>query len=118
MQIKLDENMPVEAVVAFQNASYQADTVGDEQLAGHVDSSIALVCKRENRILITLDLDFSDIRHYPPEEYPGIIVLRPAIQNRGTILRLVENVVTLLAAHPIHHQLWVVNETGLRIRGD
>jgi hypothetical protein len=34
-------------------------------------------CKREGRILLTLDLDLSDIRAYLPEEFPGILVLRP-----------------------------------------
>jgi hypothetical protein len=34
-------------------------------------------CEREDWILLTLDLDFSDIHAYPPEEFPGILVLRP-----------------------------------------
>lgn len=118
MKFKLNENMPVEAAVVFRNASYEVNTVGDEQLAGHIDPLIASVCQSENRILVTLDLDFSDIRHYPPEEYPGIIVLRPAIQNRGAILRLVEQLISFLSIHPIQNQLWLVNEAGLRIRGD
>jgi predicted nuclease of predicted toxin-antitoxin system len=33
-------------------------------------------CTHEGRILLTLDLDFSDIRAYLPEEFPGILVLR------------------------------------------
>ena len=66
MKFKLDENMPIEAADLLRNAAYDAETVDDEQLAGHIDPVIAQVCKQEGRILITLDLDFSDIRHYPP----------------------------------------------------
>jgi predicted nuclease of predicted toxin-antitoxin system len=69
MRFKLDENMPVEAAELLRAANYVADTVHDEQLAGHPDPDVALVCQREQRALITLDLDFADIRAYPPDQY-------------------------------------------------
>jgi len=34
------------------------------------------VCRREGRVLITLDLDFSNILSYPPSDFAGIVVLR------------------------------------------
>jgi len=36
--------------------------------------------------LITLDLDFSDIRTYPPYEYPGFIILRLKKQNKNYVI--------------------------------
>jgi len=44
-------------------------------LTGHPDSDIAAVCLQELRAIVTLDLDFGDIRGYPPADYPGIVVL-------------------------------------------
>ena len=37
-------------------------------------------CIRGRRIPVALD--FADIRAYPPDEYVGIVVLRPAEPNR------------------------------------
>ncbi|MGH8523339.1 MAG: DUF5615 family PIN-like protein [Gammaproteobacteria bacterium] len=51
-------------------------TVLDQKLGGHADPHIASICRTEDRALITLDMDFADIRTYPPNQYPGVVVLR------------------------------------------
>ena len=71
MKFKIDENLPVEVAEQLQQANYDALTVYDQEVVGAIDESIAKVCLAEEGILVTLDLDFSDIRAYPPEEYPG-----------------------------------------------
>jgi len=117
MKFKVDENMPVEAAQMLRDASYQADTVDDEKINGAIDPLIARICQQEERILITLDLDFSDIRHYPPKDYPGIIVLRPAVQAKQSILNLTQRLITFLTQYQIDKQLWIVDEASVRIRG-
>ena len=42
----------------------------------------------KSRVLLTLDLDFANIRAYPPERYPGIIVLRLKTQDKATVIRV------------------------------
>lgn len=76
MKFKLDENLPVEAAALLCEAGHDALTILDEQMGGQADNDIIRACQRENRALITLDLDFSDIKSYPPSEYDGIFVLR------------------------------------------
>jgi hypothetical protein len=66
--------------------------------------------------VLTLDLDFSDIRAYPPSDYAGIIVLRPAVQSVPSIRRLVAHVIALLAAEPLQGNLWIVDDSRIRIR--
>jgi hypothetical protein len=51
-------------------------TAAEEELGGRPDGDVARRCQEEQRALVTLDLDFSSIRSYPPEDYAGIIVLR------------------------------------------
>jgi len=77
MRFKIDENLPVEADQLLVGAGHDAMTVLDQSLGGRPDPDVAAVCQREQRALVTLDLDFSDIRTYPPQDYFGIIVLRP-----------------------------------------
>ncbi len=77
MRAKLDENLPIEAAELLHAAGWECDTVHDEGLAGGDDPNVAAACRADARVLFTLDLDFGDIRAYPPSEYVGIVVLRP-----------------------------------------
>ena len=117
MKFKIDENMPLAAAAILRQAGHDAETVFDEQLAGGNDQQLAQVCQREGRALVTLDLDFSDIREYPPAEYGGIVVLRPHVQERGPVLYLVEAMLRLLDDEELPGHLWIVERTRARIRG-
>jgi predicted nuclease of predicted toxin-antitoxin system len=76
MRFKIDENLPIEVADLLRQAGYEASTIYDQNLVGEVDENIAEICQTEQRVLVTLDLDFADIRAYPPEKYPGLIVMR------------------------------------------
>jgi predicted nuclease of predicted toxin-antitoxin system len=116
MKFKTDENMPEEAAEDLRRAGHDALTVANQHLAGQPDGRIAAVCQSEGRSLLTLDLDFSDIRAFPPAVYPGIIVLRPAVQTIKNIQRLVGQVIALLPKEPLAGHLWIVDEGHIRIR--
>ena len=68
MRFKADENLPVEAAEVLRGSGHDAQTVLEQQLGGTADSGLAVLCQREGRALVTLDLDFADIRAYPPAE--------------------------------------------------
>ena len=76
MKFKIDDNLHTDAAALLRQHGHDALTVYDQGLQGEADSEIASVCQHEQRVILTLDLDFSDIRHYPPTVYHGIIVLR------------------------------------------
>jgi predicted nuclease of predicted toxin-antitoxin system len=116
IDFKTDENLPVDVADLIRQRGHSALTVIDQQLSGHADTDVARVCQSEQRALITLDLDFSDIRAYPPENYFGIIVLRPAMQTIAAILRLSERALMLVGTEPLIGQLWIVDESRVRIR--
>jgi predicted nuclease of predicted toxin-antitoxin system len=84
VKFKFDENLPVQTAAIFHEHKFVADTVSHESLSGAADEAIAKRIRTEKRILVTLDLDFSNIRAYPPDEYAGIIVLRLKTQDRQT----------------------------------
>lgn len=117
MKFKVDENLPVEACELLRNAGYDAVYVLDEHLGGFSDFDIAGICKLEERILVSLDTDFANIRAYPPEEYPGIIVIRAEDQAKPVLLNFVRSFVTALSHETIAHRLWIVEEHRIRIRG-
>ena len=76
MKFKTDENLPIEAATTLREAGFDAETIWDEKLSGADDLVVETTSRNEGRILLTLDLDFANIRAYPPREHPGIIVLR------------------------------------------
>ncbi len=81
MRVKLDENLPVQLKDLFTEAGHDAATVVDEGLGGASDTAVATSCLSEERVLLTQDLDFSDIRTYPPAEHFGIVVFgSPAVR--------------------------------------
>ncbi|MCC7407072.1 MAG: DUF5615 family PIN-like protein, partial [Phycisphaeraceae bacterium] len=88
-RFKLDENLPVEAARTLQEAGFDAVTVIDQGMQSSPDHVLIDVCRDESRCLVTLDLDFANIRAYPPEEYGGIIVLRLGRQDRLHILNAI-----------------------------
>lgn len=116
MESKVDENLPIEVAEALSSAGHDALTIHDQEMVGHSDPQVAAVCQTERRALLTLDLDFSDIRTYPPADYHGIVVLRPRTQAKPAVLNLIAQLIPLLDTEPLEGSLWILQETGLRIR--
>ena len=116
VRFKLDENLPVELADLFRAAGHDAATALDQNLKGARDSDLASVCRREGRAIVTLDTDFADIRAYPPNAYPGLLVLRPSAQSRDRILILGTRLVNVLPGATLAGQLWVVEDSRIRVR--
>jgi predicted nuclease of predicted toxin-antitoxin system len=117
MRFKVDENLPIEVADALQLAGHEAATVVEQHLSGSDDAQLAALCQLERRILVTLDMDFSDIRHYPPAEFPGLIVLRLRQHDKPHVLDVLLRLLQLLHQEPIAGHLWIVEENRIRIRG-
>lgn len=117
LKFKLDENLPNEVAVVLLQAGHDVMTVFDQDLVGEHDDDIAKVCQREERVVVTMDLDFSNIHRYPPQLYPGIIVLRLASQELMHMMTTVQAmVVPLLEKQSPAGCLWVVDEDRVRVR--
>jgi predicted nuclease of predicted toxin-antitoxin system len=118
VKVKLDENLPAELKEPFLKAGHSVETVVEQGLGGKSDDEIFSVCRKENLTLVTLDMDFSDIRKYQPQTHDGIIVLRFASQDREHVVENVERFIPKLEEEPLIGKLWIVEESRVRIRGD
>jgi len=117
MKFKIDQNLPDESVPILAQAGHDAVTVWDQHLGGAPDPQIVAVCQQEGRVLITADLDLSDIRQYPPEESAGFIVLRLPQQTQPNQMALLRRIIPLLATTPLAGRLWIVEPGRVRVRG-
>lgn len=116
MNFKIDENLPAECAALLREAGFGADTVAEENLAGADDSAIARSVRAEGRVLITLDLDFANIRAYPPSAQPGIIVLRLKRQDKRAVIGLVRRIISAMKTRLPAGDLWIVEPDRIRFR--
>jgi predicted nuclease of predicted toxin-antitoxin system len=116
MRFKIDENLQDDVALAMRAQGHDVQTVREQGLRGGSDERLAAAARGETRALVTLDLHFADIRQYPPQDFPGFIVLRVANQSRPAVLRVMDRVMDCLNREPIHGHLWVASEAGIRIR--
>jgi predicted nuclease of predicted toxin-antitoxin system len=91
--IKLDENLSQAHVEFLLRLGYAAERVTDEGLSGADDPVVWQRVLAEGRFFITLDLDFADVRRFPPGGHPGILLLRPRNRSRAAVLEILERVV-------------------------
>jgi predicted nuclease of predicted toxin-antitoxin system len=115
-RFKLDEKLPREAQALLLGAGHDARTIHDESLVGGPDSKILDVCLNEDRVLVTLDLDFADIRQYPPSSHRGVWVLRPETQSIENTLSVLRGALNLISEEPTANHLWIVEPARVRIR--
>ena len=118
MLFKVDENLPIELAELLSDLGHDTKTVNDQHLQGVSDRVLLERCDKEKRTLVTLDIDFSDIRTYPPQDHEGIILLRVGSQSKKNVLAVFNRILPLIAQEPIKGRLWIVEENTVRIRGE
>jgi predicted nuclease of predicted toxin-antitoxin system len=77
MRLKLDENLSHHLKPVLAGLGHEVLTAADEDLLSRPDTEIARAPKDEQRMLMTLDVEFADLRKYPPGSHPGVILFRP-----------------------------------------
>ena len=116
MRFKIDENLPEEACDLLSRAGHDAISVGQQGLGGAGDARIYQLCQAERRALITLDVDFANVRAYDPKSSAGVIVLRLARQDRQRVLDAVTSTLPVLEREPLENRLWIIEGERIRIR--
>lgn len=77
MKIKLDENLSRYLKAPLEQRGHEVKTAGEEGLHGKSDVEVGAAAKGEERMIFTLDLEFADLRKFPPGSHPGVILFRP-----------------------------------------
>ena len=115
MKIKLDENLGLRGKKILINAGFDVTTVHDQNMCSSSDDDLINMCCREERVLVTLDKDFSNTTVYKPASYSGIAVIR--LSNKSTADELY-NCVKLLGRamqqQEIAGKLWIIQEKSVR----
>ena len=94
MKFKIDECLPIEIAGQLKEKGFNADTVNDESLGGSSDEIIQDTVLKEDRFLITADLDFSDMRKFKPGTHSGILILRLNKEGKNYILSYIKHLLS------------------------
>lgn len=117
MNFKLDENLSPSLAAVFAAAGHDVMTVIQQSLGGQPDQRVLEVCEREQRALVTHDLDVANIRRYPPAERSGIVVFRLGSQAHAAAESATRRLLEHLKVERLEGMLWIVEDERIRIHG-
>ncbi|MGE5527563.1 MAG: DUF5615 family PIN-like protein [Patescibacteria group bacterium] len=116
MRFKLDENFGTRTQKLFRDAGHQVETVLSEGLQGCSDERLLDVCRAEHLCLVTLDIDFADVKRFPPSDAYGLVVIRvPRNPSLAMLENLVRQFLSSLRRMPVEQMLWIVEWGRIRI---
>ena len=101
MQLFTDECVYRVTIDSLRSWGHDVVTAHDAGLVGEADEMVLEYAVSHGRVLITIDLDFGNIRRYPPSDHRGVIVLR----IRSRILDEVHSVLQNFLADTTHDEL-------------
>jgi predicted nuclease of predicted toxin-antitoxin system len=116
MRVKLDENMPAAMTEVFRQTGHDASSVAEEGLGGTADPRILQAAAAEDRVLVTFDLDFADVRRFPVGTHGGIVVFRLHDQRWAVLEGPARHLVASGILERIRGGLAIVDEARIRIR--
>jgi predicted nuclease of predicted toxin-antitoxin system len=114
--VKSDENLSRAHANYLRNQGHIVDRTHDQGLSGESDEIVWRQVIAEDRFFITLDLDFSDIRKYPPGSHPGILLLRPRTRGQRAVMGLLSRVLRDFPLESLRGCLTVADERNTRVR--
>lgn len=116
MRIKLDEDLPKAAAQSLRKSGYDVATAGDQGMGGCSDSELWAAVQKEQRLLITADKGFADIRLHPPGYHAGVLLLRPAEDGVRPVLELLDTLLRRYRLEKLIGAVAVATPGGVRLR--
>lgn len=112
----IDASLPRSTKTVIEALGHNAVDVRDILPPASPDADIALMALDENRVIITRDFDFANILLYPPEKYPGIIVLKVRALKPVEINNIIELFLTTTSPETISHSLIILEPNRYRVK--
>ncbi|TYQ30160.1 DUF5615 family PIN-like protein [Pseudanabaena sp. UWO310] len=93
----IDEDCPLSLEILLNSKGHDTIHVKTSGLSGTKDPELFVFAQQEQRIIISRDLGWANIKTYPPDTHCGLVVLRfpfeaTAIEIRQVVERFIDNV--------------------------
>ena len=116
VKVKLNENLPAALGALLRSANYDVCTVAEQRLSGAADTSILEAATTEERLVMTFDTDFADIRHYLVGSHAGVVVFRLDDQRWDVLKEPVQRLIASGVLEQLHGGLAIVDAGRVRLR--
>ncbi len=116
MKILADECVYFLTSKALREWGHNVVTAQEIGLSGAPDEAILRSAFEEKRLLVTNDLDFSNIRHYPPDRHYGIIVLKIRPHTLIDVHYVLKNFLESTTQEELTQTLVIVDRNKYRLR--
>jgi len=116
MKVKIDENLPQRLASKLADLAHDVHTVVSEGLKGSSDKDVWQAARREQRFLITQDLDFSDVRQFKPGTHPGLLLVRLREPSANALMKRISAVIDAESLESFAGCFVVLTDRKLRIK--
>ena len=116
MRLFADENLFEPIIDYLQDLGHDVLSIRAAGLCGMSDDDIYQRACRENRIIITMDKDFTRTFRFPPENCGGIIVVKIYKRMIDETFAIFEKMFNSIDEQNITRNLFIISPEGVRIR--
>jgi len=116
MNFFADECVYPGTVATLRSWHHNVETAQGAGLMGQDDPVLLAHAVQRGQILITNDLDFGDIRHYPPPHHCGVIVLRIRAKSIDRVHNVLREFLATTTQQEMRKALVIVDAVKYRIR--
>ena len=112
----MDENLGHREAEILRQAGHDVANVVGQNMCSASDADLISVCAKEERCLVTLDLDFGNPFLFKPSLYRGIALLRlPSKIRPDDIQDAIDTLVGALEKDVIDRKLWIIQRGKIRV---
>ncbi|MBI4650753.1 DUF5615 family PIN-like protein [Candidatus Desantisbacteria bacterium] len=115
MKFIADENLYEPIIDYLKSLGLDIFSVRDAGLSGISDAKIFQIACKKNRIIITMDKDFTRIFRFSPAKCGGIIVVKIYKQNVKRTLEIFKKFYNSLNENDITNNLVIITAENVRI---
>ncbi len=117
MRLLLDANLSPETASFLRSRGFDVRSLIEMGLGAMMDDKVFELARRENRILITFDLDFGEMYYFATAKKLNVIVLRLNDQRVESVNGVLEQ---FFKAHADlfdnkHKRLVIISDSGVRV---
>ena len=98
----------------LREEGHDAVHAAETGLARATDEVLLATARREDRVIITADLDFGRLLALAASDGPGVILIRGGIYSEAEIRELIQRVLELVREQDLRNSMTVLDKRRLR----
>jgi len=116
MKFLANENLFEPIIEYLKVLGHDVLSIREAGLSGITDDEVYKLACKDNRVIITMDKDFSRIFRFPPEKCGGIIVVKIYKRTVEETLRIFKKYFETIGDEKVRKNQIVITPVGARIK--